>query len=240
MVSLFDWRLVFTNIPKLMEYLPTTLEVAFASYFISLIIGLLVALAKEKKPKVVYQIVCFYVSFTRGTPVLVQLYATYFGIPMILNVINYQFGTSFSVSFIPNIAFALFALSLNDAAYSSEYIRAALESVDKGQREAARSIGMSSWQTLTRIIIPEALVVALPSLGNSLITLIKSTSLVFACAVMDITAGGRLIAGRNYRYFEMYISLAIVYWIITFVFSKVFKFFEKKLKCDEREVTVHD
>jgi polar amino acid transport system permease protein len=99
---------------------------------------------------------------------------------------------------------------------------------------------MSSWQTLTRIIIPEALVVALPSLGNSLITLIKSTSLVFACAVMDITAGGRLIAGRNYRYFEMYISLAIVYWIITFVFSKVFKFFEKKLKCDEREVTVHD
>jgi polar amino acid transport system permease protein len=240
MVSLFDWRLVFTNIPKLLEYLPTTLEVAFASYFISLIIGLLVALAKEKKPKVLYQIVCFYVSFTRGTPVLVQLYATYFGIPMILNVINYQFGTSFSVSFIPNIAFALFALSLNDAAYSSEYIRAALESVDKGQREAARSIGMSSWQTLTRIIIPEALVVALPSLGNSLITLIKSTSLVFACAVMDITAGGRLIAGRNYRYFEMYISLAIVYWIITFVFSKVFKFFEKKLKCDEREVTVHD
>jgi polar amino acid transport system permease protein len=240
MVSLFDWRLVFTNIPKLLEYLPTTLEVAFASYFISLIIGLLVALAKEKKPKVVYQIVCFYVSFTRGTPVLVQLYATYFGIPMILNVINYQFGTSFSVSFIPNIAFALFALSLNDAAYSSEYIRAALESVDKGQREAARSIGMSSWQTLTRIIIPEALVVALPSLGNSLITLIKSTSLVFACAVMDITAGGRLIAGRNYRYFEMYISLAIVYWIITFVFSKVFKFFEKKLKCDEREVAIHD
>lgn len=240
MTSLFDWRLIFTNIPKLLEYLPTTLEVAFIAYFFSVAVGLLVAIVRSKKPRILYQIVSFYVSFTRGTPVLVQLYATYFGIPMVLSVINYKFGTTFSISFIPNVAFALIALSLNDAAYSSEYLRAALENVDKGQREAAYSIGMNSWQTLTRIILPEALVVALPSLGNSLITLIKSTSLVFTCAVMDITAGGRLIAGRNYRYFEMYISLAIVYWAITFVFSKAFKLFEKKLKCNEREVIVHD
>lgn len=238
MTNVFDWKLIFTNIPKLMKYLPVTLEIACLAYIFSLIIGFVVAMIRIKKIKVLNQITGFYVSFTRGTPVLVQLYATYFGIPMILQLINYKYGTNFSSGFIPNIVFALTALSLNDAAYSSEYIRAAIQSVDKGQREAAHSIGMTTFQAFRRIIIPEALVVALPSLGNSFISLVKGTSLVFTCAVMDITAGGRLIAGRNYRYFEMYISLAIVYWVITFVVSRVFNFIEKKMKCNEREVRV--
>lgn len=240
MTNVFDWRLIFSNIPKLIEYLPITIEIAAAAYILSFIIGFLVALVKIKRPRILYQIVSFYVSFTRGTPVLVQLYATYFGIPMVLMLINYKFGTNLSSRGIPNIVFALTALSLNDAAYSSEYIRAALESVDKGQREAAHSIGMTTAQTLRRIVIPEALVVAIPSLGNSFINMIKGTSLVFTCAVMDITAAGQLIAGRNYRYFEMYISLAIIYWIITFVVSRIFTFLEKKMKCNEREVTAND
>lgn len=240
MRNVFDWRLIFTNIPNLMKYLPVTLEVAGMAYLFSMLAGLLVAMVKIRKPRILYPLVCFYVSFTRGTPVLVQLYATYFGIPMILQLINYKFGTSFSAGFIPNIVFALVALTLNDAAYSSEYIRASIESVDKGQREAAYAIGMTNVQTWKRIIIPEALVVALPSLGNSLIGLIKGTSLVFTCAVVDITAGGKLIAGRNYRYFEMYLSLAIVYWIITFIVSRIFAFFEGKLKCNEREVLADD
>lgn len=238
MTNVFEWELIFTNIPKLMKYLPITLEIAFLSYFFSLLVGLLVAIVRIKKPKVIYQLVGFYVSFTRGTPILVQLYATYFGIPMILQLINLKFNTNFSTNFIPNIVFALVALSLNDAAYSSEYIRASIESVDKGQREAAHSIGMTAFQTMRRIIIPEALVVALPSLGNSFISLVKGTSLVFTCAVVDITAGGKLIAGRNYRFFEMYISLAIIYWIITFIVSRIFTFLEKKMKCNEREAAV--
>lgn len=236
MANVFDVTMVFTNIPKLIEYLPITLEIAILSYLLSILVGLLYAIVRIKKPRVVYPVISFIISFTRGTPVLVQLYATYFGIPMILNLINFRFGTALNVNFIPNIVFALVALSLNDAAYSSEYIRASIESVDKGQREAAHSIGMTAWQTLTRITIPEALVVAVPSLGNSLINLVKGTSLVFTCAVVDITAGGRLIAGRNYRFFEMYISLAIVYWIITFIVSKVFVVIEKRMKCNEREV----
>jgi polar amino acid transport system permease protein len=149
---------------------------------------------------------------------------------MILQLFNYKFGTNFSTTFIPNIVFALVALTFNDAAYSSEYIRASIESVDNGQREAAHSIGMTTAQTLRRIVLPEALVVAMPSLGNSLISMIKGTSLVFTCAIVDITAGGKLIAARNYRYFEMYISLAIVYWIITIVVAKIFGSLEKLVK----------
>ncbi len=239
MKHIFDFKMVFTNIPKLLQYLPTTLEIAVIAYFASLIVGFLVALVKIKKTKVLYQIVSFYVSFCRGTPIIVQLYATYFGIPMVLQLINARFGTHLTSSFIPNIIFALTALSLNDAAYSSEYIRASIESVEAGQREAAHSIGMSSWQTLRRIVIPEAMVVALPSLGNSFINMIKNTSLAFTCAVLALTAGGQLIAGRSYRYFEMYISLAIVYWVITFVLSRVFGLAEKRMRRNEKEVERH-
>ena len=88
MTNVFDWRLIFSNIPKLIEYLPITIEIAAAAYILSFIIGFLVALVKIKRPRILYQIVSFYVSFTRGTPVLVQLYATYFGIPMVLMLIN--------------------------------------------------------------------------------------------------------------------------------------------------------
>ena len=223
MANVFDWKLIFTNIPELMKYLPITLEVTIISYIMSLIVGLAVALIKIHKPRGLYQITAFYVSFTRG-------------IPMILQFINYKWGTNFNASFIPSIVFALVALSLNSAAYNSEFIRAAIESVDRGQIEAANSIGMTNIQALRRIVIPEAFVVALPSLGNALINMAKSTSLVFTCAVVDITAGGKLIAGRNYRYFEMYLSLSVIYWVITLVISTIFRYLEKKVKVGEREV----
>ncbi len=238
MNDILDFRLVFTNIPHLLKYLPITLEIALISYVANLIIGLLVAIVKIKKTRVLYPIVSFYVSFTRGTPLLVQLYITYFGIPMILNLINYKFGTNFSTSFIPKIFFALAALSLNSAAFSSEFIRAAIESVDKGQLEACHSIGMTNFQTLRRIVIPEALVVAVPSLGNSLINMIKGTSLAFTCAVVEITAAGKIIASRNYRIFESYLSIAIIYWIITLIISRIFIIIEKKLKCNEQGVVI--
>lgn len=238
MANVFDWKMIFTNIPELMKYLPITLEITIISYVLSLIVGLVVALVKIHKPKGFYQLTSFYVSFTRGTPVLVQLYITYFGIPLILQFINYKWGTNLNASFIPSIVFALVALSLNSAAYNSEFIRASIESVDRGQIEAANSIGMTAFQTLRRIIIPEALVVALPSLGNALINMAKSTSLVFTCAVVDITAGGRLIAGRNYRYFEMYLSLSIIYWVITLVISTLFRYLENRVKVGDKEVVV--
>jgi len=166
---------------------------------------------------------------------LVQLYLTYYGIPMILRAINEAYGTSFNTSGIAPIVFALIALSLNEAAYSSESIRAAIESVDKGQMEAALSIGMTTPQALRRIILPAALVVALPSLGNSLIGLIKGTSLVFVTAVVEMTAAGRLLASRNFRYFEMYLSLAIIYFLITSVVSWLLHTVEKRLRCNERQ-----
>jgi polar amino acid transport system permease protein len=211
------------------------MEIALISFAGSLAIGFLVAIVKIKKIRFIAPIASFYVAFTRGTPVLVQLYLTYYGIPMALMAINQAYGTHFNVNGIAPIVFALLALSLNEAAYSSESIRAAIESVDKGQMEAALSIGMTAPQALRRIILPEAMVVALPSLGNSLIGLIKGTSLVFVTAVVEMTAAGRLLASRNFRYFEMYISLAIIYFLITSVVSRLLRWAEKQLRCNERE-----
>jgi polar amino acid transport system permease protein len=154
---------------------------------------------------------------------------------MVLLALNRAYGTHFNTDNIASIIYALVALALNEGAYSSESIRAAIVAVDKGQMEAALSIGMTTVQALRRVILPEALVVALPSLGNSFIGLIKGTSLVFVCSVIEMTAAGKLLASRNFRYFEMYITLAIVYWVVTFMIARLLRFAEHKLKRDEHQ-----
>lgn len=233
---LFDFWMVFERIPEILTYLPISLLIAATATLASLLIGFAVAWIKVKQTRVLKPLADFYVSFTRGTPIIVQLYTTYYGIPFFLNYLNDSFGWGLDLNGIPPIMFALVALALNDAAYSSESIRAAILSVDKGQLEAAHSIGMTSGQTLRRIIIPEAAVVALPSLGNGFINMIKNTSLVFVCGVIEMTAAARLIAGRNYRYFEMYVSLAIIYWIITLIASRLLIVAERKLLRNEQAI----
>lgn len=228
MSNLFDFKLVFTEIPSLLSYLPVTLKLTVAALIIGWVLGLIIAIIKDKKVPVLSQIATLFVSIIRGTPIIVQLYITYFGIPILLKYINFYQGTSYNVNGIPPIIFAIVALGLNQSAFDSETIRAAIKSVDKGQIEAAKSIGMTGIQILRRVILPQAIVVALPSLGNSLINLIKGTSLAFICSVVEMTAGGKIIAGNNYRYFEVYCSLAIIYWVLTIIVEKVFKILEKK------------
>lgn len=234
MAKLFDLELVFKQIPKILKYLPETLELAVISLVIGLVLGLIIALVKIKKVPVLSQLFSVYISVLRGTPIIVQLYITYFGIPIILRYINYYQGTNYNINGIPPMIFAIVALGLNQSAHDAETIRAALLSVDKGQIEAAHSLGMTGFQTLKRIILPEAITVALPSLGNSIIALIKGTSLAFACSVIEMTAQAKILAGRNYRYFEAYISLAIVYWLITIIVERIIKFLEKRTSIPDK------
>jgi polar amino acid transport system permease protein len=128
------------------------------------------------------------------------------------------------------MVFVLIALSLNQGAYSSETLRAAILSVDKGQIEAAQSLGMSGPQVLARIIVPTAFVVALPSLGNSLIVMLKETSLAFVCSVVEITARGKILAGNNYRFFESYCSVAIIYWVLTLLVEQGVRLAERRVR----------
>lgn len=233
MSKFFDFSLVFTQIPDLLVYLPVTMELAVVSMVASLILGLLLALVKMKEIPVLKQIVNVFISLIRGTPVLVQLYVVYFGIPMAIKMINYEYGTDFDYNGVPAIVYAFVALSINESAYNAEVIRAALQSVPRGQIEAANALGMTYLQALRRIILPEAIEVALPSLVNSFIALIKGTSLAFTCAVVEMTAAGKIIAGRTYRYFEVYVSLAIIYWVITVVIEQIMKRVENKIAIPE-------
>lgn len=230
----FDIHKVFSQIPELSKKIPITLELALVAMLISLVIGLLIAVIRVKKIPVLTQIAKFYVSIIRGTPMIVQLYIAYFGIPILLRSMNNNFGWDINIRIIPNIAYAFAALGIYQSAYTSETIRAALQSVDKGEIEAAQAMGMSYPQILRHVIIPEALEIALPGLINSLIGLIKGTSLAFSCGVVEITAQAKIIGGRTYRYLEGYVALAIIYWIITIIIEQILKLVERKISIPEQ------
>lgn len=236
MPNLFDVELVFKLIPELLKYLPVTLQLTAISMVAGLLLGLLLAIIKMKKIPVLYQLSVVFISFIRGTPILVQLYLSYAGIPLLLKYINFYYDTNLSINAVPSILYVLFALSLNEAAYNSEVIRAALQSVDKGQIEAAHSLGMTGSQVLWRIILPEATVVALPTLGNALIGLMKGTSLAFVCSVVEMTAQSRILAGNNLRFFESYCALALIYWALTIIVERGITLLEKRFDIDFRSL----
>lgn len=234
MPDLFNAKLVFTQIPQLLRYLPVTLELTVAAGVIGLALGFVIALIRVKRTPVLYQISTVYISVLRGTPIIVQLYISYFGIPIFLKYLNYWNGTNWDINSVPPVLFAILALAFNQSAFMAEVIRAAITAVDPGQLEAARSLGMSSAQVRRRVILPQAGVIALPGLMNSLIGLIKGTSLAFVCAVVDMTAAGQIMAGSSYRYFEMYCSLAIIYWVITLLLERVGAWLERRLSVPEQ------
>ena len=132
-MKIFDASYIWEFIPKLLEALPVTLEMTVVAAIGGLVFGFLIALVKIKKIKVLNQICSVYVSFMRGTPLLVQLFLSYYGLPIVLQSVNAEFGTSFDINRIPAIVFVFIAFSLNEAAYNSETIRAAIQSVDKNE-----------------------------------------------------------------------------------------------------------
>lgn len=234
MSKIFDWQLVFTEIPLLLKYLPVTIQLTLIALIIGWVAGLFIAIVKIHRIPVLQQLCTLFVSVVRGTPIIVQLYLTYFGIPIFLKYYNFYNGTSYNVNGIPPIIFAIVALGLNQSAFDSETIRAAIQSVEKGQVEAAKSLGMNGLQIFYRVLLPQAVTVAIPSLGNSLIGLVKGTSLAFTCSVVEITTQGKILAGNSYRYFEVYCSLAIIYWVITIFIERLFTYIEKKMSVPEQ------
>lgn len=229
--SFFKFKNVFNQIPELLKKLPITLEVAVVSMLIAVLLGLILAIIKYKKVKVLSQLSSFYISVIRGTPLIVQLYIAYYGLPQIFKAIG------ISISGIPNITYAFVALGMYQSAYLADILRASLESVSQGEIEAASAMGMTFGQTLRRIIIPSALKNALPGLINSLIGLIKGTSLAFSVGVVEITAQAQIIAGRSYRYFEGYVALAIIYWVITLIIEQILRIVEKKITIPDQVQT---
>ncbi len=233
MGELFSLDFMLGLFPQVIVALPKTLMIAGISALIGLMIGLLVALVRYLNIKGLTLISKVYVSFIRGTPALVQLMLVYYGLPIVIKIINLQFKTAIALD-LPKDVFAILALSLNAGAYMSETFRSALQAVDVGQLEASYSLNMTTAQALRRIIVPQAFAVAIPPLANTLTSLIKETSLLFTISVVDLMAQGRIIASRSYRYLEMYVVVSIIYWVVCTILAKGFNRLEKKFRKYER------
>ncbi|MDI6619821.1 MAG: amino acid ABC transporter permease [Clostridiales bacterium] len=229
-MSLLDLNYMAKSFPEIIRYAPVTLAIAAVSMVLGLIIGLITALIKIYKIPILKWFSAIYISFTRGTPLLVQMYLAYYGIPKVLDFMHTNYNWNVDVSNIPAIVFVYISFSLNVGAYLAETIRAAIQAVDRGQMEAAYSIGMSTLQAMRRIVLPQALAIALPNFGNTFIGLLKDTSLAFIIAVVEIMGQAKIIGARGLKFFEVYIDSAIIYWLICLVVEKSVNVLEKRVR----------
>jgi His/Glu/Gln/Arg/opine family amino acid ABC transporter permease subunit len=225
---------MINSIPRIAAGIHVSISIAGVAFVFGILIGFVVALVKIHKTPVLRRIVAVYVSFMRGTPLLVQIFLAYYGIPLVLRHLSDLYGWDLDISRIPAITFMYVCFSLNVGAYLSESIRAAILSVDRGQVEAAHSIGMTAWQTLRRIILPQAAIVAVPNLGNTFIALLKDTSLAFAASVPEIIGRAKITAARTSNFLEAYIVAALMYWSICVVFEQLLRYSENRLRKHER------
>ncbi len=226
----FDFDFFVRTFFEVWKGVPVSFAILAVSFVIGLPLGFLLAVARFRKLKITGPLSSLYVSFMRGVPLIALLYFSYNLIPSALNDFFNSIGSDINVFEIPTILYAFLIFGLNVAALSSEVFRAGLVSVDKGQFEAAKSIGMTTWQSYKRIIIPQALVNALPNLCNLTVNTFKGTSLAFAMGVMDITAVAKTEAGLNFSYLEAYLDVFFVYLILILVIDKLFRVAEKRLK----------
>lgn len=194
--------------------IPTTLGMTFLSLIIASPFAFLMALGRMKEVRIARSIISLYVSFIRGTPMVLQILIIYSLIPSSLNILIKKLGLPLNIFDVPPILYAYIVFSLNSIATLTECFRSALGTVDKGQMEAARAVGLTGVQAYRRIILPQALVAALPNLCNITVNLIKGTSLAFLMTVKDITAIAKMDAAYGYNYIEAYLVIFVIYIIV--------------------------
>ena len=203
-------------LPLMLKGAAWTLLLALASVFFGAIVGTLVAVTRLARVPVLSQLAALYVSCMRGTPLLVQLFVIYFGLP------------SIGIQFDPLTA-GILGLSLNVGAYLSETIRGAINGVEHGQWNAARSLGLTQSQTLRYVVGPQALRLAVPSLSNSLISLIKDTSLVSVIAVGELMLATKEVIATTFQPFPLYLAAAAIYWAMSAFFETLQRKLETRL-----------
>lgn len=214
----FDWKFLVDSIPAMLQAVPVTLFLSVLSMILGVLFGFFLALARIYHVPVVNRLAALYVTCVRAIPVMVQLYIAFYAIPLFV-VAAFP---SMDIGSLPSMLFALTALTLNYSAYMSETWRSAITAVDRGQMEAAHSVGMSTSMAMIRIILPQAVVIALPSLGNLVIGIIKDTSLTYTVMVMEIMGTAKKLAGQGYNFLEAYTIATFLYWGICVVIEKLF------------------
>ena len=213
----FNWAGVVEFLPALAIGLYYTLLVSVIGIAVGFVIGAFVGLGRISQLKPLYWLSTTYVELLRGTPVLVQAIWIYFALPLI---INYT---------LPSLVAGIIVIALNSGAYIAEIVRGAVQSVDKGQMEAGRSLGMGKHVTMLNVIWPQAFKRMIPPLGNQFIISIKDTSLLSVILVPELIFQGRMIAASHFNAVEIYTTVAVFYLVITLTLSKALSILEKRL-----------
>ncbi len=218
----FNFDLVVNSFPLLLLGAGVTIKITAMSVAVGVIIGLFVGIARICRIKPLEWLAAVYVDFFRGTPLLVQIFLVYFALPVI---------TGQRID--PYVA-AIGACGINSGAYVAEIFRAGIQSIDNGQMEAGRSLGMTWTQTMRYIIVPQAFKRVIPPLGNEFIALLKDSSLVSVIGFEELTRRGQLIIAKTYGSLEIWISVAIVYLVMTLTISHIVAYLEKRFGGDDR------
>lgn len=215
----FNVNYFLSVFPQILPYLPVTLFIAVVSILFAMVLGLTIALLRNNKIIIVDSIFSLFISLFRGIPSVVLLFIIYYGLPQIFPVLKHMGATTA----------AIVCFSLKYSAYLAEIFRAGLASVDPGQKEAGLTSGLSTIQVYRNIILPQALVNALPNTGNMFISLLKDSSVAFFVGVQELLAAGKMLTASSFLYFETYLAVGIVYWLTVVAYSWLQKQLERKL-----------
>ena len=218
----FDFSLIWNSLPLLLAGAGVTIEITAIAVGLGFIFGLITSVCRLSGVKVLQVIAVCYVNIIRGTPMLVQIFLIYFALPM---VIGERINT-----FVAAVA----ACSINSGAYVSEIFRAGIQSVDKGQMEAGRSLGLSWMQTMRYVILPQAFKHVIPPLGNEFISMTKETSLVSVIGFEELTRRGQLIIAKTYGSFEIWLTVAAIYLVMTLTIARLVSYLERRFATDDR------
>ncbi|WP_020007676.1 amino acid ABC transporter permease [Salinicoccus albus] len=211
-------------LPRFFSVIPVTALIIAVSFIAGLLLSVGVTIIRVKKIPVFNRLMDIYLSFTRSAPILLQLFIFYFGIPVLLQA----FGIA--VTNVEPIVAAIACLVFYNGAFMSEILRPAYLAIDKGQFEAADSLGYTGWQKFSRITMPQLIPIALPGMTNAMIHLIHDSSLIFAIGVVDIMGLANIIGSETYGLYqvEVFLTVAVIYWVISLIFEQLVKLFDKR------------
>ena len=227
----FDPAYVFKHFGFVLQGLPITIGVSLAAIFFATILALVGAVARLSTNSIAQGISGFYVSIIRGTPLLIQIYIIYLGLPQIGHtLVEKGFPQVGHLFILTALQSGILALSLNYGAYMTEIFRAGIQSISGGQREAAESIGMNRVQILRRVILPQAVRVIIPDIANQFIAMQKDSALVSYMGIWEMTYRANRFARQDSKFMEMFVVAAILYWLLTIVSSWFEGLLEKRMR----------
>jgi L-cystine transport system permease protein len=224
-----DYQFLIDTFFVALSGVPTALMITVVALLIALPLSFLLALTRINRIPILNRFAQVYVSFVRGTPVIVQIFIVYSSVPLLLKSIFEKYHIGIDIYDVNPLWYAFIVFSLNTTAILIEVFRSAISTVSKGQLEAAYSVGLTNVQAFIRIIIPQTLVVALPNICTATVNLIKATSLGYALSLQEITLRAKVAANVGYNYVEAYIDIFFVYLILCSLVEFLFKYYEKRL-----------